>query len=139
MDPLKSSTTQQQQSPSSSAKVGADAASSAAAAAGQSAAAPGRQRGVVRASLDAVPATAPVGDTVVRQRIAAENAARLRELAKQFDRKLSFRVTADDETVIEVVDRETGEVVSTIPSEEQQRVIETLEQGDSSALLDGAA
>ncbi len=139
MDLLKTTTT-----PTSSAnRAAADKAAGTTAdrlpAGSQGAAAAGRQEGVVATSQDAVPATAPVGEQVIGEREAQENAARLRELTRNLNRELQFKVAEDGRMVIDVVDKETGDLIRSIPSEEQQQMISALEQGDSSLLLDGAA
>ncbi|MEO0425302.1 MAG: flagellar protein FlaG [Pseudomonadota bacterium] len=137
MDLLKpTSTNQQQQQPS------AGPSTTERVSVGQaSAAAPGRQRDAVTVDPTAVPAPAPVGDAAVEQRRSAElNAERMRELAKTLNRELEFRMADSGRAIIDVVDTESGEVIRTIPPDDQQRLIDALAEGDVSLLpVDGAA
>lgn len=137
MELLKSATTTQQQQPGS---AGAEPARTSSGDGKASAAAPGRQGDTVSVELDAVPPPAPVGDDTVEQRPSAQlNAERMRELTRSLNRELEFRVAEDGRSIIDVVDTQTGEVIRTIPPDDQQRLIDALLEGDASLLLDGAA
>ncbi|MEM9387105.1 MAG: flagellar protein FlaG [Pseudomonadota bacterium] len=138
MDLLKpTSTSQPQQQPSTATTPERVPSGEASASAG----APGRQRDAVSVDPAAVPAPAPVGEVAREQRRTAElNAERMRELAKTLNRELEFRVADSGRAIIDVVDTETGEVIRTIPPDDQQRLIDALAGGDLSLLpVDGAA
>lgn len=135
MDLLKSTSTNQQQ-PSAPATTPERVPDGQA-----SAVAPGRQRDAVTVDPNAVPAPAPAGDAALEQRRNAElNAQRMRELARSLNRELEFRVADSGRAIIDVVDTETGEVIRTIPPDDQQRLLDALAEGDFSLLpVDGAA
>jgi flagellar protein FlaG len=95
-----------------------------------------RQRQTV--APQAAPPAEKVSDEQVRRRDAEANAQKLQALTQNLRRELKFQVAGDGRTIIEVLDADTGDVIRTIPPEEQSRVLRALEQGDVS-LLDSEA